>query len=139
MYVCHKFTNPPAHPPAAAIAVAFPPFPSTHTKNLADPAENRERMSPFSSQASRGLAPAAGNGLVLSSQGAGRRLDGGLLSVAEVAAAIFQTEKWEGTVWSVFTLRGRARQNFVSLFGPRLPLVSAGSCPRLVVRQVVMQ
>ena len=34
---------------------------------------------------------------MLSSQGAGRRLDGGLLSVAEVAASIFQSEKWEGT------------------------------------------
>ncbi|CAM9744831.1 unnamed protein product [Scytosiphon promiscuus] len=62
-----------------------------------DPSEPRERMSPFSSRASRGLAPAAGNGLVLSSQGAGRRLDGGLLSVAEVAAAMFQACKWEGT------------------------------------------
>lgn len=55
------------------------------------------RASPFSSRAPRGLVPgAAGHGLVLSSQGAGRRVDGGLLSVAEVAAAIFQSEKWEG-------------------------------------------
>lgn len=35
---------------------------------------------------------------MLSTQGAGRRLDGGLLSVAEVAASMFQSEKWEGTV-----------------------------------------
>lgn len=37
-----------------------------------------------------------GKGLVLSSTGEGRRLDGGLRSVAEVAASIFQSEKWEG-------------------------------------------
>lgn len=55
------------------------------------------RPSPFST-GSRGLvsAPAAGHGLVLSSAGAGRRVDGGLRSVAEVAATVFQSEKWEG-------------------------------------------
>lgn len=37
-----------------------------------------------------------GHGLVLSSTGEGRRLDGGLRSIAEVAASIFQSEKWEG-------------------------------------------
>lgn len=53
------------------------------------------RPSPFSKSA-RDIAPAAGHGLVLSSAGTGRRLDGGLRSVAEVAAAAFQAEKWEG-------------------------------------------
>eukprot|EP00903_Cladosiphon_okamuranus_P006300 g6178.t1 len=57
--------------------------------------DNLDKKSPFCSRASRVLAPAAGHGLVLSSQGAGRRLDGGLLSVAEVAASIFQSEEWE--------------------------------------------
>lgn len=44
----------------------------------------------------RGSALEVSNGLVLSSAGAGRRPDGGLRSVAEVSAAVFQQEKWEG-------------------------------------------
>lgn len=77
-------------PFARALAPALSPTTCRFT-------DDSDKKSPFSSRSSRALAPAAGHGLVLSSQGAGRRLDGGLLSVAEVAASIFQCEKWEGT------------------------------------------
>lgn len=85
-------------PPPVTLAL-----PSMHR-----PIDNEDNKSPFSSRASRVLVPAAGHGLVLSSQGAGRRLDGGLLSVAEVAASIFQSEKWEGKFW--YTTRQLRRQ-----------------------------
>lgn len=80
-------------PRSLSLDVFLPIFTASRTGEL----ESSGRPSPFSSRAPRGLASAAGHGLVLSSRGAGRRLDGGLLSVAEVAAAIFQSEKWEGT------------------------------------------
>lgn len=57
--------------------------------------------SPFS-RTSRGSVVEVGNGRVLSPAGAGRRLDGGLRSVAEVSAAMFQEEKWEGEYLPVF-------------------------------------
>lgn len=60
-----------------------------------DPLRSVGAPSPFS-RTSRGSVVEVGNGLVLSSVGAGRRLDGGLRSVAEVSAAVFQEEKWEG-------------------------------------------
>lgn len=73
----------------------LPRHPSVH--GISSPDSMDGRPSPFST-GSRGLvpAPAAGHGLVLSSAGAGRRVDGGLRSVAEVAATVFQSEKWEG-------------------------------------------
>lgn len=75
----------------------YPTPPNDALRHPAFAGETGRGPSPFSSGASRRRAPAAGHGLVLSSQAVGRRLDGGLLSVAEVAACIFQSEKWEGT------------------------------------------
>lgn len=82
-------------PPVRNRKHPLPRLPSVH--GVSTPGSMDGRPSPFS-MASRGLAlaPAAGHGLVLSSAGAGRRVDGGLRSVAEVAATVFQSEKWEG-------------------------------------------
>lgn len=73
------------------------------------------KPSPFS-KSSRQTIPSAGHGLVLSSAGADRRLDGGLRSVAEVAAVVFQSEKWEGerSLASEWTITGDTK-NYVKL------------------------